>query len=216
MQRKQLNNMRIIPPILAMILSSMASDASTYYTAPCTTTYNDPFPPPLAMCTATITETAPIVVTHPRTEYSGIYDACNIGMTCPVPENTPAPCQLFIFSTQTYSEIKYALGGSADWQVFGLSASCSTNQTTATQLLISNNLCGWCACASADIAQQDVTSSVSVTFTPIVDVLYTCEGDEYLLGLPCTMTLDTYTLTYLTPALIHQANPPVGCKTSCP
>jgi hypothetical protein len=76
-------------------------------------------------------------------------------------------------------------------------------------------LCGWCACSSADIAQTDVTTTVNVSFTPVVNVLGACAPDVYLNGWPYTATLDTFTLAYKSPAILHQPSPPPGCQTVC-
>jgi hypothetical protein len=188
---------------------------ASYCAAPCSYTFNDPFPPPLALCSGTVTETAGVPFTHPATDYQGIFDTCNVGRICPS-EPTPAPSQHIHYDVKKTSEQKYSLGGTAHYEIFGLNANYSSATTETTDFTIDFDLVGWCQCKSGSIAETIVTSSVSVTFTPVIDIAGACELDTYVNGVPFTATLDTRTLAYRSDAVTHQAYPPAGCKTTCP
>jgi len=202
---------------VCVVLLSFGIDAARagYCTAPCSYTFNDPFPPPLALCSGTVTETKGPTVTHPSTDFQGIFDVCNVGRVCPS-EPPPQPSQHIHYDVKKTSEQKFTLGGTAHYEIFTLSANYAIAQTETTDFTIDFDLVGWCVCKSGSIAETIVTDSVTVTFTPVIDIAYACELDTYLNGVPFTATLDTKTLAYKSDAVTHQAYPPPGCKTTCP
>jgi len=182
--------------------------------APCTVTAG----PTLVGCWETDTYATPVYHGYTPTRYQGVYCAENGPCQCDTHGEVPAPTHEKHITKTTYSRRKYGIDASGKWDVFNLSGSAETEDTTVTVEDEVLKLTGWCQWLEDDIVQLHDRNSVDWT--------QTCDSHSYCFTShgSGTINLDTFSLAdvqYSDPAHLPPFNVACSpyspdCCTCCP
>ncbi len=196
--------MKTITTLTLLLLSALGARA--WCVAPCTYTDNFWWP-----CVITTTFAAPVNVPHPDEQFKKLCGSCHESIN-PCPEPPPAPEKKSSFANETLKCTKYSISGGASWEVFNLSASASTEESTKDTTAGECKVTAWCQRVDYDMFKSHYQTDVSWTQT--INSTFWCWPNGNSSG---TMVLHRYEIGGpRSPADPPVCSVPANCKTSCP